>query len=165
MLLVICITLPLHLSFLPSAPPLSPVVVRGDIQSRSVNITVTPPFSHFPITHYIVRVNETGQADTVVMNFTGNSVTVPGLSPFTDYTLTVVGVSRAGIGDPSNVVTFMTIEDGVCMCVFMHGILYLSLSPSLPSSLPPSLPSSLPPSLSEEPSVFAFQWWYWLTSL
>ena len=94
-------------------PPLTPMVDQLATQPRGVSVQITPPFSLLNITNYSVRITEVSGAVPFRYNSTTPSFTVPGLTPFTSYSLVATAINRAGSSDPSSAQLFRTSEDGM----------------------------------------------------
>ena len=94
----------------PSAPPTS--VSVPDVTPSSITVQWGPVDCidrNGDITGYTVRVRASGEAErTVSVDESVNETTVTGLTPFTEYTVSVAAENNVDIGVYSNMITIRT---------------------------------------------------------
>ena len=101
-----------------SAPTMPREVNATNLSSTEISVTwLQPDPTNGVIQQYIVTYYPSGSpGDNTTNSTTNTSITIGGLSAFTEYSVFVVAVTVAP-GPPSTAVNVTTSETGVCVCV------------------------------------------------
>ena len=105
----------LYNSIAPSSPPQNVMVTGVPRASLNVSWQPPPPIDHNgAITGYIIQYTRVGSSDPMTMNVSSvtRQVTIPSLTAFVNYSVTVATVNSAGTGRFSDAMVVRSGQDG-----------------------------------------------------
>lgn len=91
--------------------------------TRALVVTwLAPDLPNSPSVSYVVRYRAASSSGEEIAGMTGDlAFTITGLSPFTNYSVTVQACSEVGCGTDSEAVTALTIEEGMIVMLSRKG--------------------------------------------